>query len=484
MRDSKQNRAPLVDALSKYIQQDFSLFHMPGHKGGREILDNWKGLIGEKALSLDLTEVEGLDDLHCPTGPIKEAQNLAASLMGGKRARFLINGVSTGLHACIMATCQEGDKVILPRHAHRSIYGAVALSRSQPVYVQPSIHPTLGIPLGVETTDLNQVIKNHQDAKALVIVHPTYHGIASDIENMIKLAKEHQIKVLVDEAHGAHFVFSPEFPLAAIHCGAHVTVQGWHKTMGSLTQSALLLLNDTSLNVNDFLRLLQSTSPSYLLTASLDAARQYWGMHGTDLAEKILELSIDFRRKIKEIKGIDPLDGELLAYSGVKSFDITKLVLTAHDLGLNGFQFARELRERYGVQVEMAEYGSITLMLTIGDTKEKITYLVNALKDLANRFPLKKQSNMRKWDMPCIPEMKMLPGEALYAPKRVVNFKDAIGKISGEFICPYPPGIPLVVPGEIISREVMESIKNIKAWGGKMQGPEDETGVTLRVIDI
>ncbi|ATW26458.1 aminotransferase class I/II-fold pyridoxal phosphate-dependent enzyme [Candidatus Formimonas warabiya] len=482
MFNGNQNKAPLVEALSQYSKQGFASFHMPGHKGGAGVLKEWQHLLGLPAFSIDLTEVEGLDDLHHPTGPIRQAQELAADLMGAQAAFFLTNGVSAGIHALIMALCGPGDKIILPRHAHRSAYGALILSGAMPVYVRPSLHPDLGIPVGVRVSDIASALDTHPESRCLFMVHPTYHGCASDLAAIVQLARQRGVKVIADEAHGAHFQFSPEFPAPALQCGVSASVQGWHKTMGSLTQSALLLTKDQDLDAGGYLRILQSTSPSYLLMGSLDAARKYWAQDGKVMGEKILHLACNFRHKIAGLKGISCLDRESIKSPVLAGLDQTKLMLNGWDLGLNGFQLAYELRKRYGIEPEMAAYEGVTLMVTIGDNEEKLNHLAHALKEIAGRFPVKKMPRPPVWDYSLIPEIKLLPGQAFKAKKKAISVRAAAGEIAGEFICPYPPGIPLVAPGEVISRETIGIMERIRKWGGQIQGPDDSSGRTVRVV--
>ena len=256
-----QSQAPLLDVLNIYLGQDYLRFHMPGHKGGQGASPDWKKMVGMAALRLDLTEVDGLDDLHNPRGSIGQAEALAAELMGGETAKFLVNGVTVGITAAVLAICRRGDKIIIPRHAHRSIFCAVALAGAIPVYLQPRFHQATGFPLGVTAADTIAALHDNQDAKAIVIVHPTYHGFASDIAAIGLAANRLGIKIIADEAHWAHFKFSEAFPISAMNAGADAAVQGWHKTMGSLTQSALLLTRGNELPINDFLTMLQSHQP-------------------------------------------------------------------------------------------------------------------------------------------------------------------------------------------------------------------------------
>lgn len=483
MNEINQKTAPLVEQLLKYQASGYQPFHMPGHKGGFGILKEWHDFLGKGAFSLDLTEVDGLDDLHQPTGPIFQAQKLMAGLMGAEAAFFLVNGVTVGLHAAIMALCGPGDRIILPRHAHRSVYEAVILSGAKPIYLKPEVDKEWGIPIGVDVRQVETVLNSNCGAKCLVMVHPTYQGLASNLKAIGKAAQAQGIPLVVDEAHGAHFKFSPHFPLPALQCRASAVVQGWHKTMGSLTQTGILLVKDKILGIEDYLSLLQSTSPSYLLMGSLDAARKQWAAKGCEMAEKVVELSWDLRNKVHELEGIFFLDGETINSPVLAGFDPTKLLLNAGNLGLNGFELAEELRQKYRIQPEMASLEGVLLMVTLGDTKERMGYLFAALKDLVSRYPFRKKATHLIQDQFGETEIILLPGAAVKSHKTSINLADAKDCVSGEFICPYPPGIPLVVPGEKISGEVLELVHWIKRWGGHIQGPKDPSGNTLQVID-
>ncbi|MGI6630694.1 MAG: aminotransferase class I/II-fold pyridoxal phosphate-dependent enzyme [Bacillota bacterium] len=483
MNGINQKSAPLVEKMAEYLKEGYQPFHMPGHKGSFEILKKWRNLLGEGVFFWDLTEVEGLDDIHHPTGPILEAQRLAADLLGAYKAFFLINGVTAGIHGLIMALSGSGDKVIMPRHAHRSVYEGIILSGATPVYLKPEVDVEWGIPTGIGTDRVEAALNRHPEAKCLVMVHPTYQGLTSDLYAIGHLARAKGIPLVVDEAHGAHFKFSPRFPLPALQCGASAVVQGWHKTMGSFTQTGILLVQDNITGLEDYLSLIQSTSPSYLLMASLDAARQEWAENGGKLAEKTLDLAWDFRNKVTQLEGVLCLDRENINSSVLTGWDATKILLNARNLGLNGFELAQELRRKYRIQPEMASWEGVLLMVTIGDTKERMDYLFDSLKDLVSRFSV----GMKKLPKVCYdyeqPEMALLPKDAMKYPKKTVDIKKAEGCVSGEFICPYPPGIPLIVPGEIITREIIKKVLEIKTNGGHIQGPKDLSVNTLRVID-
>jgi len=475
-----QNLVPLLAALEGYLQREYVPFHMPGHKGGRGTRPSWQGLIGRPALHLDLTELDGLDDLHNPRGPIGEAQRLAADLMGAAQARFLVNGVSVGIGATVAACCQPGDKIIIPRNSHRSVYSAVAISGAVPVYLMPEVDGPSGLPLGVRVADAAAALERHPDARALLMIHPTYHGLVSDLAPIAAAAQKLGVKVIADEAHGPHFKFSRALPATALESGADLAVQGWHKTMGSLTQSALLLQAAEEPAVDQRLMMLQTTSPSYLLMASLDAARQNWALDGAEMADQMLDRAWELRRGIQRIPGIRCLDQTLIAGTAARALDPTKIVISGREIGLNGYQLSRLLRDKYGIEAEMAETGWVTLMVTIGDDPRGNSRLLHALAELARpgETPLAEM----KIDTYPQPHPAMTPGEALRRQTTPVPVHQAAGRVAGEFLCPYPPGVPLLVPGELISREIILHAQEIQGLGGRIQGMRDPSMRTVQVI--
>ena len=450
----KNISAPLFEAVRDYAAGQPRRFHMPGHKG-RNIyqLDALSGIF-----NLDVTEIAGLDDYHSPHGVIAEAQAQAAALMGASRARFLVNGSGGGIMAAVMSCCGAGDKIIIPRNAHRSVWSALVLSGARPVYAESVINPRFGIAEGVPLSSYQAAIEAHPEARAVLAVHPTVHGFCGDLRGLSALCREHGMTLIADEAHGAHFRFSKDFPETALDCGADMAVQSWHKTMGSLTQSSMLLLGAKYADyygIDEIISLTTSTSPSYILMSSLDICRAHWQANGESLANNALELSALARRRLKAVCGITVLDNS----------DPTRLVL-ANDWGVSGYRFAEELSE-YKIIPEMAEERTVTLILTAFDTAADIEALLNACEKIAvGREPF--CAGITVPDLP-LPELILTPRETLGRPREIVPFEKSVGRIAGEQIIPYPPGIPLIYTGERISGEVIAHIKRITAAGGRLQ---------------
>ena len=446
--------APLFEAVRNYAAGQPRRFHMPGHKG-RNIypFGNLADVFG-----MDVTEIGGLDDYHSPQGVIAEAQSQAAALMGAARARFLVNGTSGGVIAAIMFCCREGEKIIVPRNAHRSVWSALVLSGARPVYAEPVINPLFGIAGGVPLSSYQTAIEAHPDARAVLAVHPTVHGFCGDLRDLSALCRGHGMVLIADEAHGAHFRFSKDFPETALVCGADISVQSWHKTMGSLTQSSMLLLGAKyadDYGIDEIISLTTSTSPSYLLMTSLDICRACWQANGEALANNALELSANARRRLKSVHGLTVLDGS----------DPTRLVL-ANDWGMSGYRFLGEL-SGLGVIPEMAEGRTVTIILTAFDTAADIDALVNACEKISNGKEL--VCDKTTVSMVDIPKMVLSPRETLGRIREVVPLEKSVGRIAGEQIVPYPPGIPLICQGELISGEIISRIKRITAAGGRLQ---------------
>ncbi len=461
-----QKRAPLAEALMQYGGDPPLSFHMPGHKYGIGAPPILKAAWGEKIWQYDITEVFGMDNLGAPAGVIREAQELLASLCQVKRAHFLINGATVGLQAAILACCRPGDKIIVPRHAHNSIWSALALSGAEPVWLPLFYHEKYGMPLGVAPAAVAQAVRENPDAKALVCVHPTFHGITNDLKTMVETAAMSGIPTVVDASHGSHFAFTG-WPDSAVSSGAAIIVESWHKTMGSLTQSAVLLQNDTSLPVEKYLRLLQSSSPSYLLMASLDATRAMWQEKKDTLAANLFENAANARRRLASIEGLYCL-GAGDWPSPVADYDVTRLVLTSR-AEHSGQQLAGALR-RSGIEPEMSDAHSVILFVTIGDTAQSIDRLAEACKNAAAL--LENEPPQKNW-LPTFwppPQIALLPREALACDMVQVPLTEAAGKIAAAALMPYPPGIPLVGLGELIDETIVEVIRKNLAEGGKVQG--------------
>ncbi len=480
---NKQKEMPLFEALKVYDERQVVPFDVPGHKHGKG-LSVMAEYYGEKMLALDVNSMPCLDNLSNPIGVIKEAEDLAADAFGADSAFFLVNGTSAGIQAMIMTVCEPGDKIILPRNCHKSAISALILSGAIPIYVQPQIDERLGIAMGVELDDIKQTIIENPDAAAVFIINPTYYGAASDLKEIIRFAHQYNMLVLVDEAHGAHFHFHPDVPASAMKLGADMSAVSLHKTGGSLTQSSILLLNEERINhkkVRTTLSLNQTTSASYLLMASLDIARQQLATEGFERIDEILKLCDNARTEINNIPGLYAFGPDQIGEAGVYDFDTTKLGVHVAKLGLTGFEVYDLLFEKYNIQIEMADMYNILAIVSLGDNRESLQTLVAALADIATNH-----ANAQPLDTVTAvlhnPYVIVSPRDAYYAKKHVVKLEDAVGEISGESIMTYPPGIPVVTPGERISKEIVAHIIELKKQPSLLQGTEDPYVDQIKVL--
>jgi arginine/lysine/ornithine decarboxylase len=441
--------------------------HIPGHKLGQAAPVEWREWMGPGALSIDLTEAPGLDDLHAPEGVIAEAQDLAAEAFGAERSFFLVGGTTAGLHALILTACRPGDTIAVPRHAHRSILGALILSGATPSWVRIMFHEELDIATGVDQHALEAALGG---ARAALLVHPTYYGIASGLAQEIPLIHSHGLPVLVDQAHGSHFGFHPGVPPSALAMGADGVVQSTHKTGGSLTQSSICHLGRGSLldeqRLRAMLRLVQSTSPSYLLMSSLDVARRELALHGYENWDRALQLAAIARTRLSALKGITVHHGD----------DPTKIIIDVRRRGLTGFQASEYLWTR-GVAVESAGLGYVLAVLTPGDSEATVDALVGAVAALPDGPGAPPRPPEPPW-----PEVVMAPREAYLGQTEPVRLDNAIGRIAAELVAPYPPGIPVVAPGERLTAEVVAYLRHAVSAGHHLQGPADPHLQRIQVV--
>jgi len=462
---------PIIDNLNKYLEEENLRLHMPGHKG-KSILAEENTIVSD-VYGIDVTEVPGLDELHNPGGVIAESEKLIAAKFGANASYFLINGATAGIQASFLSTCTPGKEVLVPRNSHKSVLASLFFTGAKPVYVPIEFHEEYGIPLGVNCHSLSR--KSLQDIKVIFNVRPTFEGIVQPL-----LMNESDCIQIVDEAHGGHFKFSNAFPASSIDLGGDYIVQGTHKTLGSLTQTGLLHASARvdKAKLRQTLALVQSTSPSYVLLASLELMRYNLEKNGERLIANCLETADYIRKRVNEIKGFHCLLPEEVA---PRELDPTKIVIFSNRL--SGYDLGRVLRESYGIQVEMAQINYIVAMITINDTIEAGKIFVDAIRDIGKRFKDENVDIKCSIRMPSIPPQKKLPREALFAGKRKVKMEEAVGCVSGETFCPYPPGIPVIYPGELITEDIVEYIRYIKASGGHWQGFSDKELNTILIVD-
>ena len=472
MERSLQKRAPIYEALERFRRNRVVPFDVPGHKHGRgnpELVE----LLGERCVSIDVNSMKPLDNLCHPVSVIKEAEELAADAFGAEHAFLMVGGTTSAVQTMILSCCKKGDKIILPRNVHRSAINAMVLCGARPIYVNPDVDQGLGISLGMKREDVRAAIEENPDAKAVLVNNPTYYGICSDIKSIVKLAHDHGMYCLADEAHGTHFYFSDQLPVSAMEAGADMAAVSMHKSGGSLTQSSLLLLgpNMSEGYVRQIINLTQTTSGSYLLLSSLDISRRNLALRGKETFEKVRSYAKYARAEINDIGGYYAFCRELINGNSVYDFDVTKLAVHTLDVGLAGIEVYDLLRDEYDIQIEFGDFGNFLAYLSIGDRKQDIERLVSALAEISRRFGKEKVNLMTQEYVD--PQVAVSPQDAFYADKEKVELKDAPGRISGEFVMCYPPGIPILAPGERVTQEIREHIEYAREKGCTLTGAED-----------
>lgn len=480
-----QNRTPLLDAVAAYGQQEPAYFKIPAHRFERGVSPRWRRWTGDGIFRFDLTEAEGLDDLHCAEGVIRQAQDLAADLYGARRTYFLVNGTTCGNEAMILATCREGEKILVPRNAHKSVLMGLILSGARPIYLAPPRQEESGLYGGITPGQVEESFRQHPDCRCVFLVSPTYYGVLSDVRGIARVCHDHGALLLVDEAHGAHLYFSPDLPAGAIREGADLCAQSTHKVAGSLTQSSMLHVGSDRVDLGRLeacLHMVQSTSPSYLLMVSLDAARYELASNGSRMMERALGMARMAREAICRIPGIHCWGEELLGET-IFALDPTRLVITARQLGLSGYQLADLLYEDYQVGMELADDSQVVAVVTWANREEEMERMISALADISRRYQnASGQSPALRKPLPPLPEYVCSPRKAFYAEKKSVPWKDAVGKIAGESLTPYPPGIPLVYPGERISPQIWEYMEEYRKAGLHFHGPADRNLFEFQII--
>ena len=484
MKRLDQSKTPLFDALKKYIDSRVIPFHVPGHKQGKG-LNEFREYVGHRVLQMDVNGMEDLDNASNPIGVIYEAEKLCAQAFGAQNAYFLVNGTTAGVQAMILSTCQPGDEILIPRNAHKSTIGGIILSGAIPVYIQPEINEQLGIAMGITEEAVKKAIKEHPHAKALFVINPTYYGEVSDLKAIVRIAHRNNMAVLVDEAHGAHMSFHDDFPLTAMEVGADMSAVSLHKTAGSMTQSALLLTRGNIVSpdaVKQVINLTYTTSASYVLMASIDVARKQLATQGADMLENALELARWAREEINNIDGLYAFGKELVGTPGCYDFDETKLSIHVRKLGYTGYEIEKILRTEYNIQIELSDLYNILAVVTIGDTKEDLQALINALKDITSRTNSKEVKNATR--IPHHPKLIVSPRDAFYSNKKSVKLEDAVGEISAEMIMAYPPGIPVICPGEKITKDIVDYVNILKEEHCQLQGTADPYVDYIKVLGV
>ena len=481
MEKLSQQRAPVYEALEQFRRMRIVPFDVPGHKHGRgnpELVE----LLGSKCVGIDVNSMKPLDNLCHPVSVIKEAEELAAEAFGAAHAFLMVGGTTSSVQSMILSCCKKGDKIILPRNVHRSAINALVLCGAKPVYVNPDVDNHLGISLGMKVEQVKKAIHDNPDAVAVFVNNPTYYGICSDMRTIVEEAHRYGMKVLADEAHGTHFYFGESMPVSAMAAGADMASVSMHKSGGSLTQSSFLL---TGPKVNpgyirQIINLTQTTSGSYLLLSSLDISRRNLALRGKESFAKVVELAEYAREEINQIGGYYAFSREMINGSSVFDFDTTKLSVHTLDIGLAGIEVYDILRDEYDIQIEFGDLGNMLAYLSIGDRRQEVERLVSALADIKRRYRKDKTGMLSQEYIS--PTVVMTPQESFYAEKESLPIKETKGRICSEFVMCYPPGIPILAPGEEITDRIIDYILYAKEIGCSMTGPEDEWIERLNVL--
>jgi arginine/lysine/ornithine decarboxylase len=457
-------------------------FDVPGHKRGRGNPE-LSAFLGQQCVEVDVNSMKMLDNLCHPVSVIREAEELAADAFGAAHAFLMVGGTTSSVQSMVLSVCKRGDEIILPRNVHRSVINALVLCGAVPVYVNPEVDKRLGISLGMKREQVQKAIKEHPKAVAVLVNNPTYYGICSDMRAIVRMAHDNGMLCLVDEAHGTHFYFGGGLPTSAMAAGADMASVSMHKSGGSLTQSSLLLVGENvhAGYVRQIINLTQTTSGSYLLMSSLDISRRNLALRGRKVFHQVADMAEYAREEINAVGGYYAFGKELVNGDSVFDFDATKLSVHTLDVGLAGIEVYDILRDEYDIQIEFGDIGNILAYLSMGDRMQEVERLVSALSEIRRRHGRDDSSGMLTQEY-IDPEVVTSPQEAFYADKISLPLREAEGKVCSEFVMCYPPGIPILAPGEKITGEILDYIEYAKAKGCSMTGPEDPEILRLNVL--
>lgn len=491
--------APVWENILNFRERLKAPFYCPGHKGGRTLPME----LAESFGASDLNNLPDTDTLHCPSGPIQAAEELLADAYAVRRSFMMVGGSSLGNMAAVMSVAGPGDRVIVQRNAHKSIIAGIIHSGAVPHWLVPTWDHRFGLVHGLKTSDVARGLEQFPDAKALVVLNPTYFGVVANLPAMASLTRQHSAVLIADEAHGAHFRFAhslcDQFPQAAENCGADIVIQSTHKILSALSQAAVLHVCSDKidpLRVQAVLQSLQTTSPNFAIMASIDLARRQMMLEGDTLVGHLLELAQETRVRLSKINGLRVMGSHdaLGIDSGFSTLDPTKLLIDTSQLGWSGMDAQRFLNERFGVQPELSGPTYLLCIMTIGSQQRDCDLLVDALSTLASTAP----ASMYQTEKPAtaafhallelagrvsstLPEYVLSPREAFYAPFEYTSLDEAVGRTAAEIVTPYPPGIPIIMPGERFNSEIVELLRSVRAVGCPISAV-DPTLAALRVV--
>lgn len=482
------HRAPFIEAIAAYRAQGMAPFSTPGHKQGLGMDPELVALYGIDAFACDIPVSGGADTIHFDFDTWLLAEELGANAWNADRTFYLVNGSSTGNLAFLTAHLRPGDEVIVARDIHKSMLVALIQCGARPIYLAPRLHPTLDIGLGIEAEQVEQALRQHPDARMVILVSPSYCGVPSDLDAIVEVAHARNVPVYVDEAWGPHFHFHPALPKSAMDSGVDGAVGSTHKVLGAFTQSAVLHIKGPRVDpgrVAATVGMAQTSSPAAFILATIDGCRRQMVLHGRRSLDRAIGLAEDARGRLQRIPGISVLDAESL---GVAAYDLTKLVIDVYGLGLTGNEVEHELRYRYRIAPEMCDLSSVICLVTIADTQESIDRLVAAFESISrtHRASRKKKSDrpLRSSGAVLAPGLQaMSPRDAFFSRQRAIPLEQAAGEISAELVIPYPPGIPVLAPGDVITVEKLEYLKFGAESGMYISGSADPKLQTIQVVD-
>lgn len=476
---------PILKSIKEYADSEALPFHMPGHKRGKIFKKLGLEYLLKDLIEMDTTEVPGVDNLHSPEGAILEAQKRAAVVFGADHTFFLINGTTSGIYAMILAATNPGDKILIPRNAHRSAVSGTILGRLVPVYMMPEIDPYMGIAMGIKASTVEKALDKHPYAKAVFITNPTYYGACSDIEAIARMVHDRGKLLLVDEAHGSHFAFHPELPISAMEAGADMTAQSTHKTLASMTGSSMLHVKDGRVDIDKlkfYLQLVQTTSPSHVMLASLDVARYIMEKYGHMLLQECIKYSNMVRNEINAKSPFYCFGNDKINSYGIHDIDPTRITICLRGGGISGVKGEEILRSKYNIQLEMSDASNIVAISSIADDEESYMRLLRAVLDM-RRWGNDEDELLHEIELPhSAPICSIPPYEALHREVEYIDIEKSPGHISAEMAVPYPPGIPVLMPGEYIQKDIIDYLRKCISEGIKVSGVSDPKMNKIKVI--
>jgi arginine/lysine/ornithine decarboxylase len=480
-----QNQTPIATALRDYRDARIVPFDVPGHKHGKGNPE-LTAFLGQSVMDVDVNSMKPLDNLIHPVSVIKEAETLAATAFGAAHCFFSVGGTTSAVQSMILSAVKTGEEIIMPRNVHRSAINSLILSGAVPVYVNPGVDDSLGIPLGMKFSDVEAAVKSHPNAKAILVNNPTYYGVCSDLHAIVKLAHDHGMAALADEAHGTQFYFSEKLPMSAMEAGCDLSAVSMHKSGGSLTQSSFLLVGKSFADkigyVRSVINLTQTTSASYLLMSSLDISRRRLVLSGERISDQIIKTADYAREEIAKIGGYRAFSSEIINGSDIFDMDKTKLSINTLGIGLAGIEVYDLLRDEYDIQIEFGDIANFLCYISDGDRERDIERLISALAEIKRRNGKKDRVSTLLKSEYIKPITAMTPKDAFYARTKTLPIGEAAGQISGEFVMCYPPGIPILAPGEQITREIIDYIRYAKEKGSSLTGTQDMKTEHINIV--